>query len=61
MGEMADDMIDGACCSLCGVYFEAENGFPVVCCACWKDVGKRAKGDPPITEEGWQLTLESEL
>ena len=61
MSEIADDMREGFCCSLCGVYFERENGYPVVCRACWKAVGKRATGTPPITEEGWQLTLQAEL
>jgi len=47
MGEIADDMIKGACCSLCGCYFfltkdEAdhtyesyEHGHPVSCKDCW--------------------------
>lgn len=37
MGEIADDMIDGACCSYCGVYFEQEHGYPVICDHCWND------------------------
>jgi hypothetical protein len=37
MGEIADDMIDGACCSLCGVYFEEEHGYPVLCTDCYED------------------------
>jgi len=36
MGEIADDMINGACCSLCGVYFEEEHGYPVVCESCYE-------------------------
>ena len=40
MGEMADDMIEGACCSQCGVYFEEENGFPALCKSCWRRVPK---------------------
>ena len=36
MGEIADDMIDGASCSLCGVYFEKEHGYPVLCTGCWE-------------------------
>ena len=35
MGENADDIIDGACCALCGEYFEQENGFPAVCSGCY--------------------------
>jgi hypothetical protein len=38
MGEIADDMVDGCCCSQCGVYFTEENGYPVLCWSCWKDV-----------------------
>ena len=37
MGENADDMIAGYCCSGCGVYFKDEHGFPVLCHDCWKD------------------------
>ena len=36
MGEIADDMIEGACCSLCGEYFEEEHGYPVACEDCWE-------------------------
>lgn len=35
MGEIANDMIDGACCAFCGVYFEEEHGYPVACNDCW--------------------------
>jgi len=34
MGEFADDMIDGLCCSWCGIYFEKEHGYPVICNDC---------------------------
>lgn len=37
MGEIADDMIDGACCSLCNVYFIEEHGYPVVCSSCFDE------------------------
>lgn len=36
MGEIADDMINGLCCSLCNVYFEEEHGHPVVCDSCYE-------------------------
>ena len=26
---IAEDIIDGWCCQLCGVYFEEEHGYPV--------------------------------
>ena len=43
MGEIAEDMIDGACCSECGVYFELEHGYPVLCEECWKPGSKIQK------------------
>lgn len=43
MGQIADDMIDGLCCSLCGVYFVQEHGYPVVCKHCWKELSKKEK------------------
>jgi len=43
MGEIADDIIDGACCALCGCYFVSEegstlisHGYPVACEDCWE-------------------------
>lgn len=46
MGQIADDIIDGVCCALCGQYFvdEKENlfvhGHPFACNECWtKDCG----------------------
>lgn len=43
MGEIADDMVEGTCCSLCGEYFTANDdntnlyshGYPVACQSCW--------------------------
>jgi hypothetical protein len=65
MSEIANDMVDGACCCLCGVYFENENGFPVLCASCWKEYGQKVakshNGLPPITPEGWQQSLEKEI
>lgn len=45
MGEIADDMIDGTCCQLCGCYFEGQDdiythGYPVVCRDCWRELTK---------------------
>lgn len=37
MGDLADDIIEGACCSDCGVYFEEEHGYPVLCKSCWEE------------------------
>jgi hypothetical protein len=49
MGEIANDMIEGACCALCGQYFVREvnkdgadvpvmheHGYPVACKECWE-------------------------
>jgi hypothetical protein len=36
MGEIAEDMINGASCALCGCYFEHEHDYPVACKHCWK-------------------------
>ncbi len=37
MGEIADDMVSGACCSRCSCYFEKEHGYPVLCVKCWRE------------------------
>ena len=46
MGEMANDIINGACCALCGQYFIKRNrrgqsfgyehGYPVACQECYE-------------------------
>jgi len=36
MGEIAEDMVNGWCCSLCMQYFEEEHGYPVLCKNCWR-------------------------
>jgi hypothetical protein len=43
MGEIADDMIEGAICSRCGIYFQEEHGYPVVCKQCWKHATKQER------------------
>ena len=37
MGEVADDIIEGRCCSHCGTYFVEEHGYPVLCKDCFKN------------------------
>lgn len=50
MGQIADDMIDGVACALCGCYFVTpesnidtdevelfEHGYPVACKSCWEE------------------------
>lgn len=54
MGDIAEDIIDGSCCALCGQYFEGpernvdgadvptiySHGYPVACDECYeKDCG----------------------
>jgi hypothetical protein len=45
MGEYADMMLDGTCCSGCGVFLENSlEGFPQMCGGCakeWKDAGSK--------------------
>lgn len=45
MGQLADDMVNGYSCTLCGVYFEDEHGYPVVCQSCYDDLSKAEKID----------------
>lgn len=40
MGDIANDMIIGLCCSWCGIYFREENGYPVLCFRCHRQQGK---------------------
>lgn len=53
MGEMADELIYGACCELgCGTYFENDHGYPVICRGCWKNMSKsERKGHQLATEQ----------
>lgn len=38
MGEIADDILEGACCQVCGEYVEGEPyGFPFTCSGCEAD------------------------
>ena len=49
MGQIAEDMIDGTCCSFCGQYFQDPDdadscythGYPVACKECGKDVMRK--------------------
>jgi hypothetical protein len=51
MGEIADDIIDGSCCDICGMYFQDPDkkdmiythDYPVTCWDCWKDLSKSEK------------------
>jgi len=41
MGDAAEDLIDGLCCSGCTVFFIELHGYPVLCSSCFE----RAKAD----------------
>lgn len=51
MGEIADDMVQGRACALCGQYFIDpkkpdtifEHGYPVACHTCWNHLKKDEK------------------
>ena len=40
---IAEDIIDGWCCQLCGVYYEEEHGYPVVCESCYNELSEEEK------------------
>lgn len=42
---IAEDIIDGWCCQLCGVYFEEKHGYPVVCESCYNELSEEEKKD----------------
>lgn len=51
MGDMADDMVNGVTCSICGSMFRGktihdeipEHGYPVACWHCWNKNTKECK------------------
>ena len=43
MGEIADDVVNGACCSHCGIYFIKEHGYPVLCHSCYDSETKEER------------------
>lgn len=48
MGEIAEDMVEGRVCCLCGCFYHDpekpdeiyEHGYPAACRSCWKDLSK---------------------
>lgn len=56
MGEIYDDIINGSCCSWCGIYFKEAHEYPVICKSCAKD--SNPKG---MEECGVQLAINDEL
>lgn len=51
---LADDVVSGFQCSHCGVCFQHEHGYPVLCHDCWK----HAK---PSEREGLRRATHKEL
>lgn len=49
---IAEDILDGSCCSICTCYFKfnADEGiyvhdYPVVCWDCWDDLNEEERND----------------
>ena len=53
---IAEDIIDGLCCQLCGVYFEEEHGYPVVCESCYNELSEEEKKDYHYHIKNFTLT-----
>lgn len=52
MGDIADMMLDGTMCQMCGEFMGGEgDGFPVVCVSCQKDNDIDEYGTPPDEPE----------
>lgn len=61
MGQIADDMIDGTTCCVCGTFFVDQppgehrddskevslftHGFPAACFSCWRGMSKRERNN----------------
>jgi len=45
MGDIADDIMSGACCQECNVYFVAPHGHPVLCHECWREYTEKERVD----------------
>lgn len=61
MGEYAEMMLDGTCCSSCGEYLGGDEGFPVICASCKRDERREprvpranpySKANPKIAQSG---------
>jgi hypothetical protein len=42
---IANDMVDGYCCSHCCIYFENPHGYPVLCHDCYEDEPPQGRAD----------------
>ena len=54
MGDIADDLLNGACCSYCSQYFVDDHGYSVLCNDCWNKATKKER-------EGYQKATEKEI
>ena len=64
MGEIADDMICGFSCSWCGIYFQKEHGYPVICKTCfknWREENPQKEWSAFTRKLGVQLAKEKEM
>lgn len=43
MGEIADQMVNGSACQWCGVLFEKEHGYPVICRNCFDNSTRKER------------------
>ncbi len=43
MGDMADMMLDGTMCSVCGSFIGSNNDYPTMCDECAKEAEKEQK------------------
>ena len=37
MGDITEQIVEGACCAACYAPFEQDNGYPTICWDCWID------------------------
>ena len=51
MGDAAQAMLTGAACSVCGQFFDEENGFPCLCADCWTGDDELPKSEQPLAGE----------
>ena len=59
---LAEDKVYGFSCSWCGVYFEAEHGFPVLCISCWdKAIDSHKNAKVILHNFGLQKAIHGEL
>ncbi len=47
MGQATDDLVNGFVCSYCGIFFQEEHGYPVICEDCWNDLTPAERKDAP--------------